>query len=113
MTTQSPPSQFPSKVTQVLSPDGTFSPFWFNWFLLEQKATSGLVSGGIGQPQAQGTFLAGPVGPGTALPQFRAINTADLPGLNATITTAKLTSGGNQGSMTFVNGLLIAQNQAT
>lgn len=34
-------------------------------------------------------------------------------GLSVTITTAALTSGGTQGSMTFVNGLLVSQVQAT
>ena len=34
-------------------------------------------------------------------------------GLSTTITTAKLTSGGTNGSMTFVNGILTAQSQAT
>lgn len=39
---------------------------------------------------------------------------AALPtGINATITTAKVTAGGVNGSMTFVNGLLTAQTQAT
>jgi hypothetical protein len=39
--------------------------------------------------------------------------TARLAGLSATITTAALTVGGTQGSMTFTNGLLTAQTQAT
>jgi len=34
-------------------------------------------------------------------------------GLSTTITTAKLTSLGSNGSMTFVNGILTAQSQAT
>ena len=34
-------------------------------------------------------------------------------GINATITTAKLTVAGSDGSMTFTNGLLTAQTQAT
>jgi hypothetical protein len=34
-------------------------------------------------------------------------------GISATITTAKLTGGGVNGSMTFVNGILTAQTQAT
>lgn len=39
---------------------------------------------------------------------------ANLPvGISATITTAKLTAGGVNGSMTFVNGLLTAQTAAT
>jgi hypothetical protein len=41
------------------------------------------------------------------------LNTARLGGLSVTITTAKLTTGGANGSMTFTNGLLTAQVQAT
>jgi hypothetical protein len=47
-----------------------------------------------------------------ALPTFGTIVTQNL-GLTATITTAALTPTGTQGSMTFVNGLLTAQTQAT
>jgi hypothetical protein len=46
------------------------------------------------------------------LPTFGTIVTQDL-GLTATITTAKLTAVGVNGSMTFVNGILTAQTQAT
>lgn len=38
---------------------------------------------------------------------------ARLPGINATIVTAKLTVGGTNGSQTFINGTLTAQVQAT
>jgi hypothetical protein len=41
------------------------------------------------------------------------LNTSRLAGLSATIVTAKLTVGGTHGSMTFTNGLLTAQVQAT
>lgn len=34
-------------------------------------------------------------------------------GITTTITTAKLTSTGTNGSMTFINGILTAQTQAT
>jgi hypothetical protein len=34
-------------------------------------------------------------------------------GISVTITTAKLTGGGANGSMTFVNGVLTAQTAAT
>lgn len=36
-----------------------------------------------------------------------------LPGISVTITTAKLTVGGTNGSMTFTNGILTGQVQAT
>lgn len=42
-----------------------------------------------------------------------ALLTALPTGLTATITTAKVTAGGVNGSMTFVNGILTAQTQAT
>jgi hypothetical protein len=41
------------------------------------------------------------------------IATSQLPGINATITTAALTPGGTQGSMTFTKGVLTAQTPAT
>jgi hypothetical protein len=48
----------------------------------------------------------------TTLPTFGTIVTQNL-GLTATITTAPLTIAGATGSMTFVNGILTAQTQAT
>jgi len=47
-----------------------------------------------------------------SLPTFGTIVTQNL-GLTATITTAPLTLTGATGSMTFVNGILTAQTQAT
>lgn len=38
---------------------------------------------------------------------------ANVRGYSGTITTAKLTSGGSNGSMTFVNGVLTAQTPAS
>lgn len=35
------------------------------------------------------------------------------PGITVTVATAKLTAGGVNGSMTFTNGILTAQTQAT
>lgn len=37
----------------------------------------------------------------------------NLPGLTVVITTAPVTGGGAAGSMTFQNGILVAQTQAT
>jgi len=44
---------------------------------------------------------------------FQAISAPLAAGLSVTITTAELTTGGTQGSMTFTNGVLTAQVQAT
>jgi hypothetical protein len=41
------------------------------------------------------------------------LDTGSSPGLSATITTAKLTGGGTEGSMTFTNGILTAHTDAT
>ncbi len=45
--------------------------------------------------------------------RLRRISLAPGAGVSATIATAKLTGGGKAGSMTFVNGVLTAQTQAT
>lgn len=37
----------------------------------------------------------------------------NLPGYTGTVTTAALTGGGTQGSMTFANGILVSQTPAT
>lgn len=44
---------------------------------------------------------------------LQANKNANLPGISVTITTAKLTGAGVNGSMTFTNGILTAQTQAT
>lgn len=44
---------------------------------------------------------------------FTSIQQLLNPGITVTITTAALTGGGAQGSMTFQNGILVAQTQAT
>jgi hypothetical protein len=53
------------------------------------------------------------VGGKTPLKGLTYLYQQDQKGLNVTITTAKLTSGGTEGSMTFVKGKLVAQVQAT
>jgi len=60
-------------------------------------------SGAFGQTQPAFTDLSGNIA------------TSQLPasGLTVTITTAALTGGGTQGSMTFTNGILTAQTPAT
>lgn len=63
--------------------------------------------------QAANSVLAGPPSGPVAAPAFRSLQTADMPGISAVIVTAKLTVGGANGSMTFVNGVLTAQVAAT
>lgn len=69
----------------------------------EWLASYDAVTGNFTQSQPDFTDISG------------ALATSQLPaaGISSTITTAALTAGGTQGSMTFVNGLLTAQVQAT
>jgi hypothetical protein len=64
-------------------------------------------------PVAANAVLVGPPSGAAAVPTFRALVAGDLPGISVTITTAKLTPGGTNGSMTFTNGILTNQVQAT
>lgn len=68
---------------------------------------------------ANGSNISSGTVPAANLPAISTLSgriaTGQLPasGLSVTITTAKLTTGGTQGSMTFTNGILTAQTQAT
>jgi hypothetical protein len=53
------------------------------------------------------------VASGTSINLTGGITTAGAPGITVVITTAKLTGGGVDGSMTFTNGILTAQVAAT
>ena len=83
----------PTIQAQVLDENGKFTVFWFNFF----SQLEGLVDPVSGQVAAINTKLA---------------TTIDV-GLNVTITTAKLTLGGANGSMTFTKGVLTAHTAAT
>jgi hypothetical protein len=73
--------------------------------------TLGVSSGGSGATTLTGYLKGNGTSPFTA---STTIPYTDISGgLSVTITTAKLTSGGTNGSMTFVNGILTAQTQAT
>lgn len=77
----------PEKITPITADGQKVSDFWFRWFLSVYQVLS---FSGLASNQA-----------------------SNLPGINAVITTAKLTGGGANGSMTFTNGILTAQTQAT
>ena len=104
---------------------------WRNWFLnlgsyIQQTQVGGVVltilQGGTGANSAAGARQN--LGLGTmATENSNSVSitggsisgTTVLPsnGITHTITTAKLTVGGSTGSMTFTNGILTAQTQAT
>jgi hypothetical protein len=69
---------------------------------------------GVGNHNSLGSIQGGTTLERYHLTSAQQAKVAALPtGINATITTAKLTTGGTSGSMTFVNGLLTAQTAAT
>jgi len=73
--------------------------------------TLGVLSGGSGAVTLTGYLKGNGTSPFTA---SATIPYTDISGgLSVTITTAKLTTLGSNGSMTFVNGILTAQTQAT
>jgi hypothetical protein len=73
--------------------------------------TLGVPSGGSGAVTLTGYLKGNGTSPFTA---SATIPYTDISGgLSVTITTAKLTTLGSNGSMTFVNGILTAQTQAT
>jgi len=94
-----------------------FNPIWLKWFV---DVAAVLTSSGAGGGSIQHNALNGLQG-GTANQYYHltaaersAIQTLlGITGIDATITTAKLTGGGTNGSMTFVDGILTAQVAAT
>lgn len=107
------------------------NPRWRTWFLnlgsyIQQTQVGGIVlsilQGGTGASSAAGARQN--LGIGTLGTQnSNAVNisggsitgTVVQPsnGISVTITTAKLTTGGHTGSMTFTNGILTSQTPAT
>lgn len=92
-----------------------FNPIWLNWFLQTIQFLQGIAGGQIAHDLLQG--LQGGA-PGeyyhlTGAQHSTLATLAGLTGLSVTITTAKLTGLGTNGSMTFTNGLLTAQVAAT
>lgn len=88
-----------------------FNPVWLKWFV---DLTALLTTSG-GSIVTSHNVLSGLQGGSTneyyhvTQAEFNAI----AAGINATITTAKLTAGGANGSITFTKGILTAQTPAT
>jgi len=80
----------------------------FDWFLRVRNGLNSLASAEHNTLQA--------VQGGSATEKYHLTESkynAIQSGISATITTAKLTPGGVDGSMTFTNGILTSQTQAT
>jgi hypothetical protein len=90
--------------------DGAISILWTSINFSGSKITD-IASRNHNQLQS---FQGGSAGQYYHLTAAQQAQVAALPaGISTTITTAKLTGGGVNGSMTFVNGLLTAQTPAT
>lgn len=102
--------------------------FWNDWYeKLRTIVNTGAISIAFSNITGTPTTLAGygitSTGTGNAVaannPTINNINltgtvtTSGNPGISVIITTAKLTVAGANGNMTFVNGILTAQTQAT
>ena len=95
---------------------------WREWFrnlgVYVQVAAAGgspwtIVQGGTGASTASGARANLGISTVGHTAQYSDLIGAPAAGISRTITTAKLTSGGSNGSMTFVNGILTASTQAT
>jgi hypothetical protein len=111
---QPPPTYALPVVVDELTGKSVFNPIWLRWFI---DLSSNLGSGGAGSGSVTsitaGTGLTGGTITTSGTIALGLVPTANLQGLTATITTAKLTAGGTNGSMTFTKGLLTAQTPAT
>lgn len=119
MSTFAPPPTYADPViTDERTKRSQFNPLWLKWFLdiaAFVSASGGGTGGGI--PHNSLTGLQGG-GTGemyhfTAAERSFILDLLRLPHVTATITTAKLTVDGANGSMTFTDGVLTAHTPAT
>ena len=105
----------PTPSVEMVNEKRRCTPAWQKWFIDLVALIQAIKTAGIGVVEPANKVLAGPTTGADALPTFRLLVTADMPGLagTITITTAKLTAGGVNGTMTFVNGVLTAHVDAT
>ena len=109
-TFQPPPTHADPVVVDEVTGKSRFNPIWLKWFLDAAKFFS--ASGGASvNHEAIAGLLGGVPGGHYHVTQTQAANLSS--GISVTITTAKLTALGANGSMTFTNGILTAQTQAT
>jgi len=111
---QPPPTYALPVIVDELTQKAVFNPIWLRWFIdLSQNLGAGGAGSGTVTSITAGTGLTGGTITASGTISLGIVPTANLSGLTATITTAKLTPAGANGSMTFSHGLLTAQTQAT
>lgn len=107
-----PPTHSDPVVVDPLTGKSSFNPLWLKWFLDVSAIFSavGATSEGISH-EVLADLLGGAAGQHF---HISAQTHGDLlAGISTTITTAKLTPGGANGSMTFVRGILTSETPAT
>lgn len=100
--------QSPPKQGEMVNSVQKCTPLWFKWFIDLTTYVNSFV------PQTRKITVVTPmtIG-GGASADLSADRTISPGGISVVITTAKLTAGGTNGSMTFTNGILTAQTAAT
>lgn len=89
-----------------------FNPIWLKWFVDIAAYLTASGGGGVGVVHNNTSSIQG----GSATERYHlsaARASAIASGITTTITTAKLTGGGANGTMTFTLGILTASTPAT
>lgn len=116
---QPPPTYALPIETDAATGKPTFNRVWLKWFYdLVQALNNAQVTGGTIQHNNLAGLQGGQANEyyhltATEHNLLQTIETTYNAGFSGTITTAKLTAGGANGSMTFTNGILTAQVAAT
>jgi len=130
---QPPPTYAMPVIEDPRTKANVFNPIWLKWFLdLSQNLGVGGAGTGSVTSVVAGTGLEGGIITAAGTISLKTIGTAGTygqvtvngfgqvtsgvapeTGLNVVVQTAKLTGGGANGTMTFTNGRLTAQTQAT
>lgn len=104
--------QSPPKQGNIVTQNQKCSPLWLKWFIDLTNLINSGVAGAV--PVGRTLTMVAPmtIG-GGASADLSANRTISPGGITVVINTAKLTGAGANGTMTFTNGILTAQVQAT
>lgn len=116
ITFEPPPTYAEVVIVDETGSKPRFNPIWLKWFvdIAALLTSSGGGSGGIVHNNTT-SIQGGSAGQRYHLTSTQASAVASMVtnGISTVITTAKLTGGGANGSMTFVGGILTASTPAT
>lgn len=104
--------QSPPKRGTIADSAGFCGPLWLKWFIDLTNLINSGVAGAV--PVTRTITVVTPMTIGGGLSADLSANRTISPGgITVVINTAKLTGAGVNGTMTFTNGILTAQVQAT